>query len=427
MGKLRSPKPAGGIVLIPADEIERFVAAPAPKPNIRKVRTMSEHDYAPLVLERLEHLHRSFEEMHRDFPKVNVYFLWPHADQWKFDPSDANLVLRAMRVESPDCQRTGFGYGEGYCYIEWAPVDPHKRFPSSADDTSFDDFTDILGRYRSFTQLEEWASSLKCLPFDWDDLALTLACTGLEHPTMLIRVHKEIITATPFRYSHSPDRPFCSVESDSNPDHPILWCAERTAETKHCLDFLCRTPVTVVRLRGMFDAAVKLVEATTCRVRALADSSKGEVAQFAPPKASGGTIIIQEYIAGDKNMTDDHSIGKGSINTNTQYGQRLTNCTNMIQQQVPADRKELLEQLDEEVRKLIEALREEQKVPAAKNYDAFVKEATSSKPDRRWYSVSAEGLLEASKWAKDFTGNIAGTLLNLGKTIWGADYKLPTT
>ena len=39
-------------------------------------------------------------------------------------------------------------------------------------------------------------------------------------------------------------------------------------------------------------------------------------------------------------------------------------------------------------------------------------------------SVSAEGLLEASKFVQDFSGNIAGTLGNLGKTLW-PDFHLP--
>jgi hypothetical protein len=40
--------------------------------------------------------------------------------------------------------------------------------------------------------------------------------------------------------------------------------------------------------------------------------------------------------------------------------------------------------------------------------------------------VSAEGLLEASKWVKDFAGNIAGTIATLGKFIW-PDFLLPVS
>jgi hypothetical protein len=54
----------------------------------------------------------------------------------------------------------------------------------------------------------------------------------------------------------------------------------------------------------------------------------------------------------------------------------------------------------------------------------LVKQATNKKPDRKWYSLSAEGLLEASKFVKDFSGNIAGTVGQLGKLLW-PDFSLP--
>ena len=66
--------------------------------------------------------------------------------------------------------------------------------------------------------------------------------------------------------------------------------------------------------------------------------------------------------------------------------------------------------------------KEAQKV--ADKLEVVVKQATSEEPDREWYSLSAKGLLEASKWVKDFTGNIGGTLLNLGKKLW-SDFVLP--
>jgi len=229
---------------------------------------MSEHDSTPIFLKRLESLHRSFEQMHRDLPTVNVYFLWPHADQWKFESSDANLVLGAMNVKSPDCERTGHGSGDGHCYLDWPPHDPNKPFRSYADFDSLNDFTDILDHYPPFKQRPEWAASLSCIPFDWDSLALTAACAGLEHPEMLIRVHKQIITAEPFQRDHLPHLRFCNINSDFHPDHPLLWCTECTDETNHCLDFLCTTPVTVVTVRHIFDAAVKLVEATIHRLNA---------------------------------------------------------------------------------------------------------------------------------------------------------------
>lgn len=123
--------------------------------------------------------------------------------------------------------------------------------------------------------------------------------------------------------------------------------------------------------------------------------------------------------------SDDHSIHIGGGVTNSQVGQTLTNCTNIIRQQAPADRKALLEQLDRDVPKLIEALPEEKKDEAVQDYKLLVEQATAAKPNRKWYSVSAAGLVEASKFVKDFSGNIAGTLVNLGTKIFGAGFGLP--
>jgi hypothetical protein len=79
-------------------------------------------------------------------------------------------------------------------------------------------------------------------------------------------------------------------------------------------------------------------------------------------------------------------------------------------------------------KKLIELLPKDKTDEApkiVKNLDLLVKEATNEKPDRKWYSLSAEGLLEAAKWVKDFTGKIGGSIQNLGKSIW-PDFHLPT-
>ena len=131
----------------------------------------------------------------------------------------------------------------------------------------------------------------------------------------------------------------------------------------------------------------------------------------------GITIIVQgDYIKGDKPMTHDQSINMRD--NYGQAGQTLTNCTNMIQQQAPGERKDLLEELVKQVQQLIAALPVEKKEKAAGNLELAVKAATSAEPDREWYSVSAKGLLEASTWVKDYSGNIAETMMKLGKLLW---------
>jgi hypothetical protein len=83
-----------------------------------------------------------------------------------------------------------------------------------------------------------------------------------------------------------------------------------------------------------------------------------------------------------------------------------------------------LEAVNRDVQKLIESVPADKKEEVAENLEMLLKQAASGKRNRKWYSVSAEGLLEASKWVKDFTGNISGTILKLGKALW-PDFKLP--
>ena len=146
---------------------------------------------------------------------------------------------------------------------------------------------------------------------------------------------------------------------------------------------------------------------------------------------AGATTHIHvdgDYINGDQPMGDKNTTT--TIKTGDVYGQvggTLTNCTNIIQQQAPGKKKDVLDQLRKDVQKLIESLPKEKKEEApqvAENLEMLIKQATSPKPNRKWYSVSAEGLLEAATWVKDFSGQIGGTLKNLGGLL-GADFLLP--
>ena len=120
----------------------------------------------------------------------------------------------------------------------------------------------------------------------------------------------------------------------------------------------------------------------------------------------------------DAGWMDDHSIHVGGNVVNSQVGQSLTNSSNMIQTQPPGNRRDWLEQLQGLAQQMMNELPEDKKGEAAENLEMLVKQATSEKPNRRWYSASAEGLLEAARLAKGFSGNIAGTITNLGKAIW---------
>jgi len=138
-------------------------------------------------------------------------------------------------------------------------------------------------------------------------------------------------------------------------------------------------------------------------------------------------VLHGDYIAGDKKMGDDNRVQiRGSV-YNSQVGQTLSNCTNMVNQQAPGRKKEVLEALRRDVEELIKRLpagKVEEAPQVAENLEMVIKQATKEKPDRKWYSVSSEGLLDAAGWVEDFSGKIRGTIKNLGGMIW-PDFSLP--
>lgn len=143
--------------------------------------------------------------------------------------------------------------------------------------------------------------------------------------------------------------------------------------------------------------------------------------QVAPKRPiEGVTYIVKgDLIQGTKHMhTDSHNITIHGNVSNSQIGQTLTSCTNMIQQQAPGEIKTTLTELEKAVQALLSKLPEDKQSETTKDWEVMVKESTSATPRRKWYSLSAEGLLEASKYVKDFTGNIAGIVGRLTKLLW---------
>nr|WP_081983983.1 COR domain-containing protein [Massilia sp. JS1662] len=127
------------------------------------------------------------------------------------------------------------------------------------------------------------------------------------------------------------------------------------------------------------------------------------------------------YHTTGKDMTSNFStINIGGNVTNSQIGQSLQNCTNLIHSQPDGEKKALLSEITKETTKIIEALPEEKKPESEQitnNLEQLVKQATSEKPNKQWYSISTEGLIEAANWIKDYSGNIVPTLEKLGKIL----------
>ncbi len=170
-------------------------------------------------------------------------------------------------------------------------------------------------------------------------------------------------------------------------------------------------------------------ETITVNVGEALEGVRGEAKKQRDEEQRMAAASIHHHYPGSeaKFMNIDKSTNVGRDAINSQFGQTLTNCTNMIQQEAPGERKELLEELEKQVRQLVAALPAEKQEEAplvVENLEMLVKQATSAKPNRKWYSVSAEGLLEAATWVKDFSEKIGGTIANLGKTI-GPGFELP--
>jgi hypothetical protein len=106
---------------------------------------------------------------------------------------------------------------------------------------------------------------------------------------------------------------------------------------------------------------------------------------------------------------------------NGQIAENMRGCTNIIGRTPDGAPKELLTTLQRQVSQFIEYLPPEKSDVAAEasdNLKDLVEAATASQPKRRWYSVSATGLIEASKVVSELSGNIAETIGKLGRLLW---------
>jgi len=127
------------------------------------------------------------------------------------------------------------------------------------------------------------------------------------------------------------------------------------------------------------------------------------------------------YQTTGKSMTNNYSNINISGNvSNSQIGQTLTNCKNIVSQQAEGDKKELLESITKETEAIIAALPPEKQGEAPQitnSLEQLVKQATSENPNKAWYEISATGLLEAATWIKDYSGKIIPAVKDLGNLL----------
>jgi internalin A len=230
-----------------------------------------------------------------------------------------------------------------------------------------------------------------------------------------------------FEEIHGRFRELNPEELVAVPEHPTVFVSyrdmildERRGKTT--------VPVTINGAREdvAIDDIMTGVEPLDVRQRAAERAA--DFARGGGGKGDGRTIIVEgDFVEGGKYMGNDNRIKIGGHAINSQVGQTLTNCTNMVNQQAPGKKKDAMDALRRDVEELIKQLPTDKMDKAskvAKNLETTIQQAAEAEPDREWYSLSAKGLLEAATWVKDFSGKIGGTIKNLGTIIW-PDFTLP--
>jgi hypothetical protein len=124
-----------------------------------------------------------------------------------------------------------------------------------------------------------------------------------------------------------------------------------------------------------------------------------------------GDIMSGETRKNDNSIT----IGDGAtVHGNTIAGSTIQNSFNTIAESAaePALKAEL-ERLCQQVEQLLPQLPEEKREEAAQDLDSLVKEATKETPRKKWYELSAEGLLEAAKTCAGMATPVTATIKSI--------------
>ncbi|MDE0805822.1 MAG: hypothetical protein OSA99_21165, partial [Acidimicrobiales bacterium] len=135
-------------------------------------------------------------------------------------------------------------------------------------------------------------------------------------------------------------------------------------------------------VNGRFDAVLARVESETSTAGEKIRSAKLHIERLLiMDNSKNQEVNVSGTIHGDVNVTAADII-QGSFNKVPQAPTEIQQDLTDLHEQV----KEILPQLDEKQRKDV-----------LRSLETLTEEATKEEPDERWYSVSAEGLLEAAK------------------------------
>jgi hypothetical protein len=149
------------------------------------------------------------------------------------------------------------------------------------------------------------------------------------------------------------------------------------------------------------------------RIRPLRRVVLSAVERFTVGKGSVDTVIVVEA-GGRYEMTrNEQNVNiSGTVHGDVQVGQlvaqTIANAMNWIQgSDAPDELKARLMEVQQLTAELVKKAPPDVQEKAAKSLDVLTKEATSDKPDRAWYEVSAKGLIEAAQTVAELTGPIS--------------------
>jgi hypothetical protein len=125
---------------------------------------------------------------------------------------------------------------------------------------------------------------------------------------------------------------------------------------------------------------------------------------------------------GDKfimGSTYKQKISKSTFNKSpVAIKQSLQDCFDTIQQIADAPVKEKLEQLHEQVAQLMAQSDPKMAEKTRENLDMLVKQAAKPEPDRKWYDLSADGLIEAAQTVKELTAPVTKVVQEIAKLLF---------
>ena len=153
---------------------------------------------------------------------------------------------------------------------------------------------------------------------------------------------------------------------------------------------------------GRFESAVSVVESSRASGTEEIRSAQVHIERlFMVDNSKNQEVNVSGTVHGDMNVTAADVI-QGSFNKVPQ---------------APAEIQQDLAELHEQVKEILPLLDKTQQKDVLRSLETLTEEATKERPDERWYSVSAEGLIEAAKNIGAAAEPIIGTVTKILKFL----------